>query len=278
MIIKKVLVLGGTHGNERTGIALVKLLKDTFKSTYGFELDFAISNERASKENVRFIDEDLNRVFKNSHSSTYESIRAKELKEKINDETFVIDLHTTTSNMGETVILTHKDELTNKVVLRTKEQYPSVKIIKSAQYGHKSGYVNSISNHGLLVEMGPISTGLVRYNFLMLMKKVLFSILDSIEEINNGNDPHTKEVEHFQYTTAIPFPKDKNGEINSFVHPSVIGQDFQMIKEGDPLFIDQYGKDILHQGEEFYPVFVNEAAYYVVGNGVGVTKKVFGSL
>lgn len=46
--------------------------------------------------------------------------------------------------------------------------------------------------------------------------------------------------------------------------PSVSLQDndFKLLRPGDPKFLTFSGETVKHEGEELYPFFVNECAYY----------------
>ncbi|KAB1251118.1 Aspartoacylase, partial [Camelus dromedarius] len=63
--IKKVAIFGGTHGNELTGVFLVKhwLENGTEIQRTGLEVKPFITNPRAVKKCTRYVDCDLNRVF-----------------------------------------------------------------------------------------------------------------------------------------------------------------------------------------------------------------------
>lgn len=63
--IKKVAIFGGTHGNELTGVFLVKhwLENGAEIQRTGLEVTPFITNPRAVKKCTRYIDCDLNRVF-----------------------------------------------------------------------------------------------------------------------------------------------------------------------------------------------------------------------
>ena len=58
-----VFIAGGTHGNERTGVALVQHWRDNpdeiQRTTFTTRL--LLGNPEAIRKNVRFIDRDLNR-------------------------------------------------------------------------------------------------------------------------------------------------------------------------------------------------------------------------
>ena len=98
---RKVIIVGGTHGNEWTGIQVVRHYQDFFKQKYpDLMLEFILANPEAYKLNRRFKDEDLNRAFEflREERSSYEHHRARELKLLIDQEPcLVLDLHTTTS-------------------------------------------------------------------------------------------------------------------------------------------------------------------------------------
>lgn len=63
--IKKVAIFGGTHGNELTGVFLVKhwLENGAEIQRTGLEVKPFITNPRAVKKCTRYIDCDLNRIF-----------------------------------------------------------------------------------------------------------------------------------------------------------------------------------------------------------------------
>ncbi len=106
--LKQVLIVAGTHGNELSGIYLHKLIKEGLyavdRST--FSASSIIANPEAQKQNIRYIDSDLNREFSASNkvesSNSHESKVANQFIEhhaNTNDQ-LIIDLHNTTSNMG----------------------------------------------------------------------------------------------------------------------------------------------------------------------------------
>ena len=84
--IKRVAIVGGTHGNELTGIYLVKKFERApeliGRST--FETIALLANPKACEIGRRYLDIDLNRCFRkedleNPHLSSYEEQRAKEI-------------------------------------------------------------------------------------------------------------------------------------------------------------------------------------------------------
>jgi hypothetical protein len=88
----KILVVGGMHGNEPLGIELVKALRNKPINN----VDAVFANERAIQQNVRFVDQDLNRTFPGSvNGKTYEQRRAAWLIEKAKHYDIVLDFHNT---------------------------------------------------------------------------------------------------------------------------------------------------------------------------------------
>lgn len=86
----KLLVIGGTHGNEMLGIQLVKLLQDMPID----DVDTLIGNHRAVAVSQRFIETDLNRSF-GVDGSSYEMWRAREIERLIAQYDMVFDFHNT---------------------------------------------------------------------------------------------------------------------------------------------------------------------------------------
>ena len=87
----KILVIGGTHGNEPLGINLVKLLKKK-KINY---VDAVFANNRAIKLNTRFTNQDLNRSFPGKYNKIYEEKRASFLLKLCKKYDLVLDFHNT---------------------------------------------------------------------------------------------------------------------------------------------------------------------------------------
>jgi uncharacterized protein len=98
----KVLIFGGVHGDEISGVyAIEKLLFDFMTNTYVISNGSVVlvrANEKALGLGVRYLDSDLNRMFKDQYDSaarkgTYEFERAQELKTLLTDCEYFLDLH-----------------------------------------------------------------------------------------------------------------------------------------------------------------------------------------
>lgn len=87
----KILVIGGMHGNEKLGIRLVELLKQTPIP----DVDVIIANPEAVMLNKRFVESDLNRSFGHQQTVTLETKRAQELLKVAEQYDIVLDFHNT---------------------------------------------------------------------------------------------------------------------------------------------------------------------------------------
>ncbi len=271
--MKNVLIFGGTHGNEWTGIAVIKNYETYFKEKYpNLRLKFIHSNPEAYKINKRFKDEDLNRAFEfvNEKRSTYENQRARELKEIISKEDcFIIDIHTTTSNMGKTVILSHYHPLNLKMAEAITKTFSDARVIGAPDPNKK--YLASQSETGLMIEVGPVANGLVEPKTLKqtleLLDKILFEL--SSPSVSSGEFPLYEEVEDIYY------PQNEAGELIAFIHPDFQDKDFAPVSGEYKAFETFTGKSITHKTSEIlYPIFINEAAYYPRKLAYTLCKKV----
>ena len=261
--IKKVIIFGGTHGNEWTGIYAIKKYADVLSKEFPeLDIHFIHANPEGFRVNKRFKDEDLNRAFQFLHEDrpdSYEHHRAKELKVLITKEPcFVLDLHTTTSNMGNTVILCHNQPLNFYVASALAKNLPDCRVILSPDPNRK--YLASQSEFGMMIEVGPVPNSVIRSEVLegtlQLMREVLRS-LSTPSSLTGGSTEIYEEIEDIYY------PQDENGELGAFIHKDFQDKDFVAVNGEYVPFKSFEGKDLrLTTKEELYPIFINEAAYY----------------
>jgi len=258
----KVIIFGGTHGNEWTGVMIVKKYQDYFTKNFpDLKLNFIHANPEAYEINKRFKDEDLNRAFsflKEKREHSYEHLRAKEIKTLIEDEAcFVIDLHTTTANMGETIIISHHSPLNLHVASVLLKQRPECKIISSPDPQRK--YLASQSEHGLMIEVGPVANGTVNAQAL----ESTFQLLKTIFEILQSKTLSSGVIEVYEEVEDIFYPTDSAGKIAAYIHRDLQNRDFSILKGDYKAFTQFDGEDLgLTAKSEVYPIFINEAAYY----------------
>lgn len=262
--MSKILVFGGTHGNEWTGTYLVTNYHQDLQSKYpALKLKFIHANPKAFEMNKRFVDEDLNRVFdpikKKLAHKTYEYQRGLEIQRMLQDEApeWIFDLHTTTANLGPTVIITQDSDDNFKLAAALVKKMPKVKIIFSPDPTQK--YLLSQSQKGLMIEVGPIAGGIIKGSVLLETKQILELLFELIETKTYLKQT---EVTYFEEIKDIFYPL-KDDQIDAFIHPSLQDKDFSLLQKGDPLFQHFDGQTSYYdQEDQSFPIFINEAAYY----------------
>lgn len=260
---KKIFIFGGTHGNEWTGIYAVTRYAEHFKRMYPLlKLEFIFANPEAHQLNKRFKDEDLNRAFQfldTERAHSYEHARAAELKARIDAAPcMVIDLHTTTANMGKTLILTDYDPLNLYLACVTAQKFSDARIIGSPD-PHKK-YLASQSKHSLMIEVGPVANSVIDPSALegtiALIDTILQALQDLPTELHGSFDLY-EEVQD------VPYPLTPQGELNAYIHSNFQGRDFTPVQGEITPFQSFDGQKIsMNISQELYPIFINEAAYY----------------
>ncbi len=291
MKLEKVTIVGGTHGNEYTGPYLLKFLKEknllTKFST--FETNLFLANPKAYEKNVRFLDVDLNRSFSqedlsNSSLGHYEADRAKVIHQllgpKSNPKTdFILDVHTTTANMGVTLIIVDNNPFNLEMAAFVKSKIPGVSILYNpmAEQAGREGlpFLNSLTEHSIGIELGPIANGIVRQDVLLQACDSTLACLEYIEMVNNETEiPVGNEIEVFEKVKPVSFPLDSHGNIAAIVHEYLQDRDFKPLHKNHPVFLKLDGEVVLNQEEEtYFPIFINEAATYYLSIAYSLTRK-----
>jgi aspartoacylase len=292
MEIKNIAIVGGTHGNEYTGVYLIKKLQqEKFDEKWnGLNISLKLANVKAYEQAVRFVDYDLNRSFSSNNLndndlSSYEANIAKVINAKLgpkgNPKTdMIIDLHTTTSNMGVCIILIDDNQYNFEMAAYVKNKVPNTNIYYMPKDTSKDNgdlpFLVSISKYGFTVEIGPIANSLVRHDILNQTKAVVDSMLEYVSKTNAGLQPIiTEDIEVFKQVGSVNFPLDDNGNIDGYIHESLQDHDFKPIQKNLPIFEKLSDEVIRFEGDgTYYPVFINEAAYYSQKLAFVLTEKI----
>ena len=257
----KVVISGGVHGNELIGVYLVKELQKRPPQVPGLVIDFLLGNPKAIKECRRYVDKDLNRSFDaealKTDSHIYEYERAKVIKRRLMGCDFLIDLHTTTANMGITLVLGSEDELSAAVAKSIAATYEGVHILRWLQ-NDEGAFINSLAPHSITIEVGPVCQGVLDPTLYFQTRQILEEIL---RLLGSRQIPQTKEF-CYDIVGTMDFPRDKNGDLAGMIHPDLLGRDYSLLRQGDPAFVTFEGRTIFYDGEPLYATFINEAAYY----------------
>ena len=283
MTEKRLLVVSGTHGNEINPIWAV----DKFKKLINLQskkrnIEFILGNPNACKKGLRYIDVDLNRSFNvertKINENFYEISRAEYLIKSfgINGSQpcqVAIDLHTTTSSMGTSIVLygRRKKDFYLAAMLQNKFGLP---IYLHERDQHQTGFLVEAWPSGLVIEIGPVAQNHYDSKVVEKFIVILKFLKEHFDDFKNAEINLPKEICVFVHQNSIDYPRDENSNINALIHPERINQDWYALKKGDPLFLDMRGKSILYKDSEIrYPVFIGEAAYREKRIAMSFTKK-----
>ncbi|RUM65819.1 MAG: aspartoacylase [Sulfurospirillum sp.] len=288
-MIRRVAVTGGTHGNELTGVYLVKKWQQNpeLVQRESFETLTLHTNPEAIKACRRYIDRDLNRSFATADLENppnhYEAKRACELNALLGPKgaeqtavDFILDLHSTTANMGLSLVVSSDSPLTWEAVRYLCAKVPELKVYRW-RGDEEDAFVDSIAPNGFAIEVGPVPQGVLRSDLFMKTEALVYHLLDFFERRNSGEAvPETaQKVTVYDHVGLIDYPRDANGDLDGMVHEARQDQDFTLIKQGDPLFRKLDGTVIRYEGEEpLYTLFINEAAYYEKGFAMTLARKI----
>jgi aspartoacylase len=287
---RKIVVVGGTHGNERGGIWTVRdLLDHPDRFSFG-ELDVRglLAHPRAIERNLRYLEVDLNRCFgpelskATRDSPQMERRRAWELREEICPDgirpDLVVDLHNTTSAMGVTWILTSLEPLVLWLALKALGRDPRTRILHTPETAQSNVFLPSLGSREITLEIGPVSHGTECHWAWLSARDHLLGILRDLAGLGSGFDPSaelaTERFEFFETVSVEPYPLDPDGRPRALVHEEAMGGDYREFRDGDPLFFDPLANEtIVHRGEPMHPVFLGEAAYVESGIAYHATRR-----
>lgn len=265
----KVVIVGGTHGNEKSGVFLLqKWIENPQLLPSGHDYKFCFGNPQAMAKNQRFIDFDLNRSFNsgNKNHQSYEYQRVQELQAEIENwsqgqKYFLIDLHTTTTHMGTTLVLSKNDLLTAHVLATLQEQHKNYRLLFNKDRDSDCHFVDSMAPHGFIVEIGPVAQNVYDAQAIFKTEQVVYQTLRALHQVEN-KILNPIELVGYEEAYEVLFPRDKNGNVQAIIHPHFKAKDYQPLFKGMPVFQTLSGDEIAWQGEDnTYPLFVNEAAY-----------------
>ena len=291
-LINTIVVAGGTHGNERTGVRLVQKWMEhpeCYSSLCSAKVDLVLSNPEAVRLNRRYRDFDLNRAFSqtcldvNADPQQYEFRRAKELnalygpKGAATKTDLLLDVHNTGSNMGNCLIVSARDPFTMRASAVLTQEFKDAWIYYQPEERSASPYFGTVAKADVCIEIGPQQHGTLDAAIFEETERLVKRYLELVEEWNRGELQKRAPIKVDVYTQFkdLGYPKPQGGgAIQAMIHPELLGKDYRELKSGDKLFRTFDGKDILYEGESpVYPIFISEPAYYEKDIAMSLTKK-----
>ncbi len=283
--IRQVVIVGGTHGNELVGVYLVKAFEQAPEAIQrtSFRSRTLLANPEAVAKGRRYVEQDLNRCFRledlNRPPTTYEARQAKLIYQtlKLDAELpvdLLLDLHSTTANMGLTLILASQHPFNLRLAAHLTSLNPLIKIYCWPQ-SLNSPFLRSLCALGCAIEVGPVAQGVLDAALFQQAQTLVMQILNYVEAFNQGQTPATpNHVTLYQAVEIVDYPRDQQGGLQAMIHPQLQNQDYQPLHPNQPMFITFSGQTIPYAGHSVvYPVFINEAAYYEKHIAMCLTQK-----
>ena len=285
MTVQRILIVSGTHGNEINPVwAVKKFNREENSLNHGIEYEYIIGNPVAYEKGYRYIDVDLNRSFKEiknhdqDNNSVYEINRANFLVDQFGIHgskpcQIAIDLHTTTANMGTSIVMYGRrmKDFCLAALLQNKYGLP---IYLHEKDKKQTGFLVEAWPCGLVIEIGAVAQNFYDPKIINRFLIIISSLREEINKLKNHVITLPNQIVVHVHQGSIDYPRDQNANIIGLIHPERINKDWKPIKGGDPLFIDNDSNIYRYEGEEIiWPVFIGEVAYKEKNIAMSYTKK-----
>ena len=285
----RVLVVAGTHGNERNGVHLLQHWRQAPEdlATAGLPVELAFGNPAAIAAGRRYIERDLNRSFVPeqlvipSHREL-EVQRARDLLATWGPGgntpcTVALDLHSTTAAMGNCLVVYGRRpaDLALAAGLQGELGLP---IYLHEGDPCQTGYLAMQWPCGLAIEVGPVPQGVVNAAICHQTRLALETALSVLAKARDGTLALPRQLLVHRHLRSLDIPRDDQGTPGALVHPLRQDRDWQPIEAGDPLFQSAQGttlgwKPAPGDPARVWPVFINEAAYEEKGIALSLTER-----
>ncbi len=276
----RVLLVAGTHGNEINAPWLLEQWQQQpqFIQTHGCEVLPVIGNPAAYAKGCRYLDRDLNRSFqpdllrqagseRNPPSKVDREVqRAIDLVSRYGLEGseacgLVIDLHSTTSSMGSSLVVYGRRPADLALAALVQGRLGLPVYLHEADQAQQGFLVESWPC-GLVIEVGPVPQMVRHHRILMQTRLALEAVFEACSDALAGRARYPKQLVVHRHLGSLDLPRSPSGSPDAFLHPQRQGSDWQPMRGGDPLFQKADGSCVPYEGADgLVPLFINEAAY-----------------
>ncbi len=286
----KVLVVAGTHGNERNAPWLLQSWRRHPEGLRrsGLAVELVIGNPAAHAAGRRYIERDLNRSFDprllaDPAEAALEVERARQLLELHGPEAadpcrVALDLHSTTAAMGNCLVV-YGRRLPDLALAAGLQRGLGLPIYLHEGDASQSGFLVERWPCGLVVEVGPVPQGVVQAAICRQSALALETALEVLAAARRGRLPLPRELVVHRHLGSLDLPRHPDGSPAAVVHPLRQHRDWQPLHPGDPLFLGPDGSPITYDppaglaAEAVWAVFINEAAYGEKGIALSLTRR-----
>jgi len=286
----RVLVVAGTHGNEINAPWLLDQWRHKGEAglSGSLALELVIGNPAARAAGRRYVEKDLNRSFdplwlERTGPVPLEATRARELLERYGPGgeapcLVALDLHSTTAAMGNSLVVYGRrpEDLALAAAIQGELGLP---VYLHEADASQTGYLVERWPCGLVIEVGPVSQGLLQPAIVQQTRIALETALNALQRVAIGPFRLPGHLVVHRHLASLDLPRHADGSPTALIHPQRLGRDWQPMRAGDPLFRDVDGQTIAYEplpgmeGRTVWPVFINEAAYGEKGIGLSLTSR-----
>jgi len=239
-----------THGDERIGLRVAKEIEklNVAKGILGVQ----VANEKAAKEYKRFIDQDLNRSFPGKKRGNYEERLAYRLLPKISSADVVIDIHSTTTNLKDAVIVTKIDKKTIETAKAVGPKY-----LIYMKFDKETALISS-AKVGMAFEYGKDKDSQTLNKIVLSIKRLLVYL--NVAQFRAGVS--ASKINFFEVSLRVPKPRGYK------MFPGI--KNYRLVRRGQKFAINKKGEVIVAK-RDFYPILFGNNSYKDYF-GFGATK------
>lgn len=235
----KIILNIATHGNEKIGHAVAKEVEKL--NIDKKILTIQIANKKAFELDKRYVDQDLNRSFPGKKQGNYEQRLAYDLSPTIKSADIVIDIHSTTSDLKDALIVTKLNKRTHEYL---KVIQPKYVLVMSAT---KNSALISQAKVGIAFEYGKDKDSATLKKTTLDIKR----LLHHLGVINFIGPKKSIKTSFFDVIEVVPKPEGAK-LLNTVKNYRVIGKGRAYARQG---------KDLLVAKEDFYPILFGQKNY-----------------
>lgn len=259
---KTSLIIAGVHGNEKCGIEAFDQLLPSLVIESG-TVHFLYGNPGAINKNVRFVDTNLNRLFRDDdklsqeQKESYEYSQMKRIQEYLLQADALLDIHASNTPDSQPFIIAENNsqEIIDKLPISI-----CVSGFDILEPGGTDGYMNSLGKIGICIECGYTNN---QHSTEVAMKSIL-DFLSAMGHIKNKSENNVEKEKVFYHMDTLyhthtdSFKLEKEfDDFEPLVQGQIIGYDGDTIvkaeKDGIILFArnrDTIGAEAFLFGEE----------------------------
>ena len=285
----RVLVVAGTHGNERNGVHLLEQWRQMPEplARAGLAVELSLGNPEAIAAGKRYVERDLNRSFAptlldDPRHQEVEVRRARELLAAWGPQgttpcAVALDLHSTTAAMGNCLVVYGRRPADLALAAGVQERL-GLPIYLHEGDPAQSGYLAERWPCGLAIEVGPVPQGVVTARICLQTQLTLEAALAVLAAAREGMLRLPSQLVVHRHLRSLDIPRDGQGNPSARVHPLRQDRDWQPLGPGDPLFESANGATLGWTPDpgdpaRVWPVFINEAAYEEKGIALSLTER-----